>query len=239
VDSELSVAAPPRVVYRVARGLDPFEPPDWSYAGDDRTFGNRFDDPGAGRGIPEAERFHMIYCATLRAAAFGETIARFRPDLELLTKLEDIEDDEPLGPDLRGGVIPEEWRLSRSLGATQLDEALRFVDVDATQTLQVLRRELASVAAAVGLSDIDLGAVAGPNRLLTQEIARYVYEQHDPTGQPLYAGVRYLSHLNPEWELWAIFADRIKHSPREVTESIRVEDPDLLEAASLLSLKIE
>jgi hypothetical protein len=116
---------------------------------------------------------------------------------------------------------------------------LRFVDVDATQTLQVLRRELASVAAAVGLSDIDLGAVAGPNRLLTQEIARYVYEQHDPTGQPLYAGVRYLSRLNPEWELWAIFADRIKHSPREVTESIRVEDPVLLEAASLLSLKIE
>jgi len=115
----------------VARGLDPFEPPDWSYAGDDGTFGNRFDDPGAGHGIPEAERFRVIYCAASRATAFGETIARYRPDLELLAKLEEIADDEPISPELRGGVVPEEWRLSRRLGATQLDESLRFVDVDA------------------------------------------------------------------------------------------------------------
>ena len=223
----------------MARGLDPFEPPDWSYAGDDGTFGNRFDDPGAERSIPEAVRFRVIYCATSRAAAFGETIARFRPDLELLAKLEEIEDDEPISPELQGGIVPEEWRLSRRLGVTRLDESLRFVDVDAAQTLQVLRRVLASIAASLGVSDIDLGAIAGPNRRLTQEVARCVYEQRDPTGEPLYAGIRYLSRLNPEWELWAIFADRIEHSPREVTESIRAEDPDLLEAASLLNLRIE
>jgi hypothetical protein len=81
--------------------------------------------------------------------------------------------------------------------------------------------------------------VVGPNRKLTQEIARYVYERHDPTGQPFYAGLRYLSRSNVEWELWAIFADRIRHSPYAVTESIRAEDPDLLEAASLLDLRIE
>jgi hypothetical protein len=116
---------------------------------------------------------------------------------------------------------------------------VRFVDVDAAQTLQVLRRVLASIAASLGVSDIDLGAIAGPNRRLTQEVVRYVYEQRDPTGEPLYGGIRYLSRLNPEWELWAIFADRIEHSPREVTESIRAEDPDLLEAASLLNLRVE
>ncbi len=237
--SELSTVAPPRVVYRVARGLDPFEPPDWRYVGDDGTFGNRFDDPGAGRGIPEAERFRVIYCATLRSAAFGETVARFRPNVELLAKLREIEDDEPISPELRGGVVPEEWRLSRRLGATRLDEYLRFVDVDAAQTLQVLRRELAPVATRLGMSDIDLGAVIGPNRRLTQEVARYVYEQRDLMGLHGFGGLRYLSRLNPEWELWAIFADRIKHSPHEVTESIRADDPDLLEAASLLNLRIE
>lgn len=239
MDSELSVVAPPRVAYRVAQDFDPFEPPDWSYAGDDGTFGNRFDDPGAERGIPKAERSRMIYCATLRAAAFGETIARFRPDVELLAKLEEIEDDEPVSPELRGGVVPEEWRLSRRLGATRLDESLRFVDIDAAQTLRVLRRELASVAATLGIPDIDLGAVSGPNRRLTQEVARYVYEQRDSTGQSLFAGIRYLSRLNPEWELWAVFADRIGHPPHEVTESIRVDDPDFVEAASLLGLEIE
>jgi hypothetical protein len=126
VENELSVVAAPGAVYRVARGLDPFEPPDWGYAGEDGTFGNRFDDLGAERGISEAERFRVIYCAGSRAAAFGETIAHFRPDLELLAKLEDIEDDEPTGFELRGGVVPEEWRLSRRLGAAQLDESLRF-----------------------------------------------------------------------------------------------------------------
>ena len=180
-----------------------------------------------------------LYCATSRVAAFGETIARFRPDLELLAKLEEIEDDEPISPELQGGVVPEEWRLSRRLGATRLDESLRFVDVDTAQTLQVLRSVLASVATSLGVSDIDLGAIAGPNRRLTQEVARYIYEQRDPTGEPLYAGIRYLSRLNPEWELWAIFADRIEHSPRDVTESIRADDPDLLKAASLLELRIE
>lgn len=124
MDSEPSVVTPPRVVYRVARGLDHFEPPDWSYAGDHGTFDNRFDDPGAERSIPEAERFRVIYCATSRAAALGETIARFRPDLELLAKLEEIEDDEPISPEPQGGVVPEEWRLSRRLGATRLDESL-------------------------------------------------------------------------------------------------------------------
>jgi len=116
---------------------------------------------------------------------------------------------------------------------------LRFVDVDAAQTLQLLRRELAPIAAALGVPDVDLGAVAGPNRRLTQEVARYVYGRQDPEEQPLHAGIRYLSRLNPEWELWAIFADRIRRSPHEVTESIRVDDPDLLEAASLLNLRIE
>jgi hypothetical protein len=102
--------------------------------------------------------------------------------------------------------------------------------------LRTLRRELAPVAADSGLSDIDLGAVAGSNRRLTQEVARYVYEATD---QALYAGIRYISRLNAEWELWAIFADRIRHAPFEVTESIRADDPALLEAALSLDLSIE
>ncbi|HET7478974.1 MAG TPA: RES domain-containing protein [Rubrobacteraceae bacterium] len=102
------------MVYRVARGLDAFAPPDWAYALPDGTFGNRFDDPAAAdKGVPEEERYRAVYCATERAGAFGETIARFRPSMELLAGLEEVEDDEPLDPELRGGVVPEEWRLSR------------------------------------------------------------------------------------------------------------------------------
>lgn len=63
----------------------------------------------------------------------------------------------------KSGVSAVVW------GAAHLDESLRFVDVGATQTLRVPRRDLASVAAALDPSDVDLGAVIGPNRELTQQ----------------------------------------------------------------------
>ena len=36
--------------------VDVFAPPDWSWALEDGTFGNRFDDPGKYRSIPEEDR---------------------------------------------------------------------------------------------------------------------------------------------------------------------------------------
>jgi hypothetical protein len=89
------VPAPTEPVVRIARGLDPFAPPSWAFAQDDGTFGNRFDDPGAAIGIPEAQRFRMIYCASQREAAFAEVLAHFRPSLTILAALAAIEDDEP------------------------------------------------------------------------------------------------------------------------------------------------
>jgi hypothetical protein len=80
-DAPLSVVTPPELVYRVGRGFDAFAPPDWAYALPDGTFGNRFDDPSAERDVPEGERYRVVYCATERAGAFGETIARFRPSV--------------------------------------------------------------------------------------------------------------------------------------------------------------
>jgi hypothetical protein len=80
VARELPYVGPPEGgrVFRVSRGFDVFAPQDWSWAQEDGTFGNRFDDPGKYGGMPEEDRFRMVYCATQRAGAFGETIARFR-----------------------------------------------------------------------------------------------------------------------------------------------------------------
>jgi hypothetical protein len=85
----------------VGRGFDVFAPPDWAYALPDGTFGNRFDDPAAERDMPEEEHYRVVYyCATERAGAFGETIARFRPSVGLLAGLEQVKDEEPLDPEL-------------------------------------------------------------------------------------------------------------------------------------------
>ncbi len=166
-DAPLSIVRPPELIYRVGRSLDAFAPPDWAYALPDGTFGNRFDDPSVEGGRPEEERYRMIYCATERAGAFGETIARFRPSIELLAGLERVEDEEPLDPELEGGIVPEEWRLSRRMGSTRLASGLQFADLPAPQTMRVLREELAAVAEGLGLEDLDLSAVTGPHRRLT------------------------------------------------------------------------
>ncbi len=238
--SRLVAVAPPETpVFRVARGLDPTAPPDWTLAFEDGTFGNRFDDPRAVQGVPETERYRAIYCATQREAAFGETIARLRPSMDVLAELADIEDSEPFDLDLLGGEVSEDWRAKRRLGTLYLDPSLRFIDLDSSQTLQYLRRELAPQIRDLGLPDFDLSAVTGPHRKLTQEISRYIYEYEDESGGPVFAGIRYVSRLNIDWECWAIFDKRMGKSTTGMPESIFPDDPGLIEAANLFDLKIE
>ena len=55
-----------------------------------------------------------------------------------------------------------------------LDPALRFVDIAAVDTMQHLRVALAPLLERLGVADIDLSSVTGPQRRLTQEIARYI-----------------------------------------------------------------
>ena len=69
-------------------------------------------------------------------------------------------------------------------------------------------------------------------------MARYVYELADE-GHTFFAGIRYPSRLNVEWELWAIFFDRMEHCPEEVAGVIAEDDPELQEAAKVLGVRIE
>lgn len=243
----MAVEPPSEPVYRVAWGVDPFAVRPWETAHEDGTFGNRFDDPGAADDIPATERFRTIYCASQRACAFGEVIARMRPSPETLAGLEAIEDEEPVDGVLEGIVDPEdrtrglirlEWQLRRRLGWTYLDEGLRFVDICAAENMALLHRQFASLMKTLGIREIDLSAVTSQHRQLTQQIARYIYEQVDEHGEPLFAGLRYLSRLNPEWECWAIFDRRFVHRPGP-SETIHPNDPGLLEAARIFRLTIE
>ena len=235
---ELPYVGPPEGgrVFRVSRGFDVFAPLDWSWAQEDGTFGNRFDDPGKYRGMPEEDRFRMVYCATQRAGAFGETIARFRRSPRLVEGLRTIDDEEPFEPELEGGVLPEEWRLGRRLGSTRLDEGLVFADFASAETFQILTEELAPLLVRFGLTEFDLSLITSRRRRVTQEAARYVYEL--ACSRQVFAGVRYLSRLNPAWELWAVFHDRMVHLPEELSETVREDDPGLEEAASVLGIDI-
>ena len=87
------------------------------------------------------------------------------------------------------------------------------------------------------MSDVDLSAVTGPARLLTQEAARYLYQQRDRAGAPRYGGIRYASRLDHAWECWAVWPDRARHRVARV-DAIGARDPALLEAAAALGLRV-
>ena len=195
--NDIPSVGPPEggLVFRVSRGFDVFAPTDWIWAQEDGTFTNRFDDPGAYRGIPEEERFRVVYCATHPAGAFGETTAPFRKSVKTLARLQEIADDIPLAPEFAGGIVPEEWRLARRLGSTRLDEDLLFADFTDGRTLTVLREKLAVWLSRFELEELDLSTITARQRRVTQEASRYVYELAE-SGAPAFAGIRYMSRLH-------------------------------------------
>ena len=228
-DHPATVQAPAGPVYRIGRSPDPFAPPHWMYAQSDGTFGGRFDDPCGRRGVPPNRRFRVLYFATEPAGAFAEVLAHFRPDLTVLAAL---------GSSAKSvAAVPAAWRIVRRLGVAGIDVQGSFVDIGDAKTLKLFRRILAPTALALGLPDLDLSAFSGPARLLTQEAARFVYEQRDRGGAPLYAGIRYMSRLHRTWECWAVFSDRLRLTAARV-EFIAANDPGLLQAASVLGLKV-
>ncbi|MGH2411586.1 MAG: RES domain-containing protein, partial [Chloroflexota bacterium] len=111
-DRPATVHPPDWPVYRVGRSPDPFSPPDWIFAQPDGTFGGRFDDPSARHGVPPSARFRTLYFAGTPVGAFGEVLARFRPDLTVLAAI------GAAGP--VPGTVPVGWRAVRRLGTTIL-----------------------------------------------------------------------------------------------------------------------
>jgi hypothetical protein len=242
------VPPPSSVVFRIAR--DPFVPPPWEYARNDllpKTFGGRFDDPSGRWGVPVEERFRTLYCTTQRTGAFAETIDPLRVKLpEFLQRVRDFvtdSGDDEAFRQFRRAVIPREWLDKKRIGSTLLDSDLRFVDLEAAETLQTLNLvpRLMRLAARLGLDQIDRRVLVlrGDQMRLSQEIAYWASQQVDHTGAPV-AGVRYVSRLGGEWECWALFDVRVagRHRPGYIGP-IDPSDPDLIEVARGFDLDIE
>lgn len=244
-----TVEVPNSGIYRVGfRTPGPFIPADWSRAIGHRSFSGRFDDPRAD--LPESERFRVLYCASDRRGALGETLARFRPPVRLTSRLDAVTDDEPISTsysratdpdDPSRGLVEAEWRLKRAMGHTVLERGLPFVDLGSVRTLNQLRSAVDIWPTEAVIQDIDLGLVMGPGRELTQRISRHIHEQRDRLGLPRFAGIRYLSRLDQGWECWAVFTDRMRHIPGMpgMPATIFPDDPDLIEIASIFRLTIE
>lgn len=181
----------------MGRAQEPIEFPD-PPQGEDLDFpraGNRFDSP--------TEDFSTCYFATDPAACFGETLSRFRPN----PLLADVADEEGF---MGIGQVPADWRHQRVLLRAELEPngarpSPRFLDVEALETREHLREQLARILAFYGLGDLDVATVRGGDRRVTRWIAKWAYEAWDEEGARIFAGIRYLSRLNSKWECWAVF----------------------------------
>ena len=195
-------------------------------AGEDGTFGNRYDDP--------AGEYRVLYAASQRVGAFLETLARFRREPALQAAMAEI-DQDPEYPTLDPGLVPKEWLTARCIGTAS--HAGPFADVGHSDSIAHLRAMLAALLVRHGLDDLDAGDLRrrAPRRF-TQEISRYVFEHgRDASGTQL-LGICYRSRLGDELVSWAIFEgtepdDRISHP-------ISSDDPDLRRALNMHQLQL-
>jgi hypothetical protein len=108
---DIEPARPEGPVFRLGRRPDPWAWPDWAYAGEDGTWGNRFDD--------SASEYRVLYASSKRLGPFLETLARFRPDPAIVAEqiAGDARDAEfETGP---AGLVPSSWLADRALGTAR------------------------------------------------------------------------------------------------------------------------
>lgn len=222
------VVRPPRDgLWRIGRTPDPlrFSPPLDPEDRNQPHAGNRFDSPEGQYGV--------VYCGTNLEVCFGETLSRLRPDPELLSVIGD-EWRRMQFMDL--GAVPADWRHRRVAVRVRLLVDLDFLDAEAPETHQVLREDLAPTLALLGHQDLDVALVRGSDRRITRAIGHWAWSQLDDQGSARFAGVRYLSRLNTDWECWAVFHD----VPLEEIERsiITPEMPSLGKVAELFHLTV-
>ncbi len=192
------------------------------------SLGNRFDSYHG--------NFSTNYFGTTLTACFAETIVAFRPNL-ILIKLAANEWQKQGWS--RAGVVPSKWRERRVAVRMGVGEAQSFVDIDHHDTLAALNsdQELLADLARYGVSEIDLGTIAGNDRRPTRFIADHFHNMTDADGRPLWSGIRYLSRLGEGWECWAVF-ERTAMIEIERTRIDRTQ-PDLVAVAKIFGLEVE
>ena len=209
-------------LFRVGRDDDAWAVPDWAYAKEDRTFGNRFDDP--------AGVYRVLYASSQRLGCFVETLARFRVDVSFVADLALMENGEDDFTAL--GTVRRAWIKGRCIGTANVEG--EYADLYALGWVSHLRTALAGIAVKLGMTDFDLSSLepAEP-RILTQQASRIAFELG-------YAGVFYHSRYGHSIANWAIFEDWTMserfpiHQPN--SRKIAEDDPDLMEALRVLGL---
>jgi hypothetical protein len=163
----------------------------------------------------------VLYTARQRTACFAETLAPFRPSLELLAETGDPADI--------GGKVPGSFLRARGTATFRLRSG-RWLDLRHVETLAAIRASFGSRLHDYGLIDVDLGGICGPARAFTQEVAGWAFDRG-------YNGLVYASRLSATFECWALF-DTARIEAVGPVVPISLEDPDLQAVAHVFALEL-
>lgn len=129
-----------------------------------QTWAGRFDDPD--------RLSRTLYTAMDEYGAWVEVLGRFRAHLPTGTSLDAIAgeggDREPVLP----GTVSLTWIASRAVGHAQVLARVVELGSDVTLRWLDLRPPIREILASRHIADVDLSAVTGPDRSLTQAVAR-------------------------------------------------------------------
>jgi hypothetical protein len=174
--------------------------------------------------------YDVIYFGTTLKACFGETLAPFRPDLVVA---EAVKDDQGY---MAAGDVPSDWRAKRLAVRVKPVTDLPFLDVEAPETRERLRRELAVPLSLLGARDLDVSDIRSSDRRVTRLVSQWAWGQH-ADGEPRFAGIRYLSRWNSKWECWAVF-DRTELELLKPTLPIHATMQELLDVSTLFGIHV-
>jgi hypothetical protein len=189
--------------------------------------GNRYDSYSGTYGT--------LYFATDLEVCYCETLARFRPNVVLAALVKnEWEASHKMGP----GSLPADWRHTRVASRVLPVLPLPFVDVTHAETIAALNlhADLMAGLARFGVSEIDLGQLAGKDRRVTRYIAEFLAAARDDENLPKFSGIRYMSRLGEGYECWGLF----EGTEFEVVErrSIERNSTELVRVARIYEITI-
>jgi hypothetical protein len=222
----------------VSRHWDPFSvapPPEPLPSSDTPVIeGNRWDDAYG--------KFSSLYAATTAAAAFGETISRYREKADLIAKIDAFLEGPPdpeYNFDTEPGVVPSDYLSNRRIGRCDIPPWALFVDVDHAETHAHATRGLASLLTEIGFKEFDRGVMMSPDRRVTRPVASF-YHHLSRTADEMEAtcGLRYESRLAGEWECWSLWEPLPLDPTTAELETVTSSNPDLISAVEKLGLRL-
>lgn len=198
------------VTFRIGR-----RPDCWTLPSAERSGAGRFDDP--------SKCFRVLYLSGQRLGCYLETLACFRPSLQVMADLKLIAEDDDHFP---LGKVPQEWLDSRLLGKATVTG--KFLDVAASESISSLRIELADLWRSHGLEEFDLSQLTqSVNRGITQGISQFAMASG-------FHGVYYRSRFGVDILNWAAFEPvRLR---RLVDKPVHRDDPDFVRACQIHGL---